>query len=107
MELSGIPTGFTIDKPGVTTQVEDRIGELGVAPSHLRYKLWWLYCQLAKEYCEASSVTYVPIPEAMLDASGFIREEYWQTDPTHGNALFGKAVLENFVYNVLGLEAAQ
>ncbi|MCF6305116.1 MAG: hypothetical protein L3J33_07085 [Rhodobacteraceae bacterium] len=86
---------------------KERIDELGVAPSHLRYKLWRLFCQLAKEYCAASDIEYVPIPEHALDENGFMSEEYWQVDPTHGNAIFGKAVLENFIYNILGLEKEQ
>jgi len=86
---------------------KDRIEELGVAPRNIRYKLWRLFCQLAKEYCAANDIEYVSIPEHVLDENGFMREEYWQIDPTHGNAVFGKAVLENFIYNILGLEKAK
>lgn len=86
---------------------EDKISEFGVTPSHLRYKLWRLFCQLTQEYCSANKIEYVPLPELVMDDSGFLREEFWQVDPSHGNTRFGKVIMEDFVYNVLNLENAQ
>jgi hypothetical protein len=70
-----------------------KIAELGVAPASLRYKLWQLNSRTYLDCCKALEIAFLPVPAAVQDEKGMMREEFWNRDATHGNAHYGAAVL--------------
>lgn len=72
----------------------DAIAEHGVAPPALRWKLWRLQSETYRTACAEMGIGFVPVPEAALDADGFLRREGWNLDPTHANAWYGAHVLD-------------
>jgi hypothetical protein len=76
--------------PGV---FRDEIAARGVAPARLRYKAWRLQSDIYRQACQRAGVAFVAAPQAMQDEQGMMREEGWNTDPTHGNERYGAAVL--------------
>jgi hypothetical protein len=71
-----------------------KLGELGVAPDFLRYKLWRLHSRLVREVCDKHGVTFVAAPSETQDADGFLVEAgCTRGDATHGNAWYGEHVL--------------
>lgn len=71
-----------------------RLGELGVAPASMRFKLWRLHSALVAEICRRHDIAFVPAPPETLDAKGFMVERAWfPRDATHGNSWYGSRVL--------------
>jgi hypothetical protein len=86
-----IPSEAHIRKhPGV---FRDRIEACGVSPALLRYKVWRLHSRLYREACAGLGVEFLAVPEAMRDDAGMMIEAAWNPDPTHGNTLYGGAVI--------------
>ena len=77
--------------PGV---FRDRIDALGVAPAHLRYKLWRVHSSVVRAACAEAGIEFVPAPREALDARSMLREAAWADDPTHGSAWYGAFVLQ-------------
>ncbi len=69
------------------------INNNGVSSAAFRYKLWRLQAKFVQEHCAALNVKYIPAPRESQDAQGFLREEYWNIDPTHANDAYGALVL--------------
>jgi hypothetical protein len=76
--------------PGV---FRGKIEALGVAPALLRYKVWRLQSSLYRAACARLGVEFMTVPTAMCDADGMLIEAAWNPDPTHGNAVYGGAVI--------------
>jgi hypothetical protein len=71
-----------------------KLGELGVAPAFLRYKLWRLHSRLVREFCDRHGVAFIPAPAESQDADGFLVEgACTRGDATHGNASYGEHIL--------------
>lgn len=68
------------------------IGDLGVAPPGLRYKIWRLHSHIVAGYCAALGMRFLPVPRETQDDAGFLRLEY-AGDATHGNQAYGEAVI--------------
>lgn len=66
----------------------------GVSPMALRRKLYELQTGLVVETCARLGVPFVAPPEGVADAEGAMKREYWNNDPTHGNARYGRLVLD-------------
>lgn len=71
---------------------KDKIGQAGISPLWLRYKLWRLQTQLAEETAAKLGIEVLPSPPEAADSQGMLREECWNADPTHGNAAYGDLV---------------
>lgn len=83
--------------PGV---FRDVIAAQGVSPALLRYKFWRLHSRLYREACERLAVSFLPAPTEMQDTAGMMIERAWNPDPTHGNALYGAAVIDQLLREV-------
>ena len=68
------------------------IGDLGVAPAGLRYKMWRLHSRIVAGYCAELGVRFVPVPRETQDGKGFLLP-HLAGDATHGNAAYGEAVI--------------
>ena len=77
--------------PGV---FRDRIDALGVAPAHLRYKLWRVHSSVVRRACAEIGIVFVPAPKEAQDAHSMMLEAAWADDPTHGSAWYGAFVLQ-------------
>jgi hypothetical protein len=75
----------------------DLIDERGVAPPALRHKLWRLHSAMVADECRALGIGYVPVPPCTLDAAGFLAPQALAQDPTHANAWYGRAVVEQLL----------
>ena len=68
------------------------IGDLGVAPAGLRYKIWRLHSRIVADYCVELGVRFLPVPRETQDDNGFLLP-HLAGDATHGNAAYGEAVI--------------
>jgi len=65
-----------------------------VAPKSVRMKFYLLQNAIVREHCAARGIAFIPAPEAALDAEGFLAAPFRNQDPTHGNARYGRLVLD-------------
>jgi hypothetical protein len=65
----------------------------GVSPALVRYKFWRMHSRLWRAACARLGVEFLSVPAQMCDAAGMMIEAAWNPDPTHGNALYGGAVI--------------
>lgn len=66
----------------------------GIAPASVRRKLYTVQMQLLEAHCRKEGIAFLPAPSAVQDDAGFLLRRYWKDDPTHGNAWYGAAVIE-------------
>lgn len=76
--------------------------ERGIAPASVRLKWYLLQISLLEEDCGAAGIGFLPTPDAVRDPSGYLRREFWDNDPTHGNAAYGAAVVEQIRAHIHG-----
>lgn len=67
--------------------------EVHVAGVGVRWRIWRLASQLMREVADAAGITFLAVPAALADASGFLKADY-AADPTHGNEAYGAALIE-------------
>lgn len=65
----------------------------GVSPMDLRRKLYDIQTDLFRQACTAIGVDFIDTPDNAVDAQGAMKREFWNRDPTHGNAAYGRLVL--------------
>ena len=70
------------------------VEEFGVERPESRLKLWRLEERLMSEWAESQGMQFVPAPRGAFDASGFLKEAYYEDDVTHANSGYGVLVLE-------------
>ena len=66
----------------------------GITPKLIRWKLWHLHNDIIKKYCINNGISYITMPDGTIDDEGFLKECYWNNDPTHANADYGRLVIE-------------
>lgn len=72
--------------------VERGITPAAVAPAGLRFRMWRLSCRLFRAQATALGCAYLPVPDAVRDAEGFLPAAL-AGDATHGNDAYGEAIL--------------
>ena len=75
------------------------INKRGLAPSHLRLKLWLTRRHLVQTRCRELGIDYIPAPAESMDDEGYLRSHYYHTDPTHANDAYGLLVLRQLADN--------
>lgn len=68
--------------------------QYGISPAGLRRKMWLLYCDILRDMTRGTGTTFVELPDAVF-VDGCLAKQFWQEDPTHGNADYGKLILEH------------
>lgn len=63
-----------------------------ISPAALRYKLWRMHSHIVAEWCEKADVHFVPRPSEVVDAHGFLQDDYYG-DGAHANPAYGERVL--------------
>lgn len=76
--------------PGV---FRSKIG-LGVSPPALRRKLYDIHTDLFRQACLAQGISFVEVPDGVVDEDGIMLREFWNRDATHGNEAYGRRVLD-------------
>ncbi len=77
-----------------------------ITPKSVRMKLYLVQNRLLAAHCAARGITFVAAPEAGCDAEGFLAADCRKEDPTHGNAHYGRLVLETIKHAVANRGAA-
>lgn len=82
-----------LEYPGI---FRDKI-ELGIGPRWLRKALYNVQTDVFQAASSSCGAAFITAPEEVLDDEGFLKREYCSKDPTHGNSLYGQAVLSKFL----------
>lgn len=78
------------------------ITSIGLSKPSLRKKLWRLQSRVMKALCDELGVAFIEAPQSTIDASGFLKRDYYGRDATHANAAYGAAVLEQIATHPRG-----
>lgn len=73
------------------------VSELGVSPATLRLKIWKVFMRTQEQICQEVGVRFHRLPAAVFDSTGCLAKQYWNRDPTHGNARYGKLLLDGLL----------
>jgi hypothetical protein len=65
---------------------------LGVAEAGIRYRSWRLAYRIVREQVEKLGCYYVPVPNELCGEAGLLRPSMGH-DATHGNQVFGEAMI--------------
>jgi hypothetical protein len=77
------------------SQFGEKAKKFGVSPKFFRLKLWLLTGEVLAQLCRDVGVILHPAPQPVRDAEGFLAKKFWNEDPNHGNAQYGKVILQN------------
>jgi len=75
--------------PGIFREMLD----LGPSPNELKMHLYRIQTNSFRKLAESQKAIFIEPDSSLLDADGFLAPKYFDTDPTHGNTLYGKAIL--------------
>jgi hypothetical protein len=69
--------------------------QLGVSSPELRLKFWKLQMRVLLRICQDLGIEVMKPPKRAVDEAGFLRQEFYANDATHGNWLYGERVLRD------------
>jgi len=87
MSLLADELQFMIKPPGFS---EER---LKLTSPVIRLKLWRLLQDLYEDEATKAGVEFIPVPDTVTDADGFLKPEFWAGDVTHANSAYGQVML--------------
>lgn len=76
------------------TKVQMHFLAFDSAPPPLRLRIWGLQQELSRAEAAKLDADFIEPPAGALDADGFLSDAFWTDDPTHGNAAYGRLVLD-------------
>lgn len=82
--------------PGVFA---DKI-HLGFSPAAHRREIYRIQIALAARTAVEIGAIYLDTPAEAADGNGFLRDEFCNADPTHGNARYGRLVLDQILSGI-------
>jgi hypothetical protein len=72
----------------------ERLKKYKVAPLSFRIKMWTLYCLILRHaVADIENARMIELPSRVFK-NGALAPQYWSEDPTHGNEVYGAALLE-------------
>lgn len=77
------------------------IGRVGVTPASVRLKMWIMQNQSLEALCESLGIRFLWMPPGTTDDHGYLLEEYYARDATHGNAAYGACVVRQIIDQAL------
>ena len=77
---------------GVYGPFKEKMEQFGFPSISFRYKMWWLWVDLAKQFCAELGDHFVDAPAETRDANGFLHERYY-LDGVHGNDEYGALIV--------------
>ncbi|MCA0873477.1 hypothetical protein LCL97_21815 [Seohaeicola saemankumensis] len=66
----------------------------GIGPVTLRKTLYDLQVELTREQAEALGAEFLPAAPGALTEDGFLKDGFYNNDPSHGNAAYGRLMLD-------------
>lgn len=72
---------------------KDRL-QNGIGPLALRKTLYEIQVELTREQAEELSADFLPAAPGALTEDGFLKEGFYNKDPSHGNAAYGRLMLD-------------
>lgn len=82
------------DFPGKNRSA-NRFVDVEIEPPLVRLDLWKRQCDLIRSVCGQFGIPVVDLPPDVFSESGFLAQECWGGDPTHGNDEFGRRVVRD------------
>ena len=71
----------------------------GISPSALRAKVWQVYSGVLKDAVQKTNQPFINLPQTIFD-DGCLAQKFWSKDPTHGNATYGKVILDHVLSEI-------
>jgi hypothetical protein len=68
---------------------------LMLEPPIFRLRLWRAQFDAVINLCAERGVEYVPLPAEIFDEQGLLDRQFWGADPMHGNAAYGRVMLDH------------
>ncbi|KMK66276.1 hypothetical protein [Puniceibacterium sp. IMCC21224] len=68
--------------------------KLGISPPELRLALYRIQTVLYADLAAETGDPLLMAPSSVLDADGFLANDYANNDPTHGNTAYGRVMLD-------------
>ena len=69
----------------------------GIMPKELRLDSYKIQTSITKTFCLENDIAILQPPEDAINSEGFLKMEYANQDPTHGNILYGQKVLSQII----------
>ena len=69
----------------------------GPAPADLRLALYALQSEVLRDLAREHDAVFVEPPGHLFDRVGFLRPEFANADPTHGNATYGREMVNEIL----------
>lgn len=60
-------------------------------------KLWSLVQAMLAETAASAGGVFIPVPDRLRGADGFLREDYWSDDAVHANGAYGREMLRELI----------
>lgn len=77
--------------------IGENLETVKILSPHIQLKLWFLLQDMLAEAAHQVGVRFIPVAREVMDAEGFLREEYWYPDVTHANRHYGEVMLRQIV----------
>lgn len=71
---------------------DEMMARHGVPSPVIRYKLWLLWCAVAREIAEENGIIILDPPEAGVTDAGYLHESCFHSDAVHANSHYGTLV---------------
>ncbi|SIT22291.1 hypothetical protein SAMN05421774_11152 [Gemmobacter megaterium] len=72
---------------------------LGPAPNDLKIRLYELQTAYFENVARVQAASFIRAAPETLTSDGFLRADYYNADPTHGNMRYGQVMLEEIFKN--------
>jgi hypothetical protein len=79
------------------SQIGQSVETVRITPPHIRLKLWFLLQEMLAEAAHKIGAKFIPVPESLRDQDGYLPFEYWASDITHANNLYGQLMLRQVI----------
>jgi len=70
---------------------------LGSAPNDLRLALYQFQSKVIADVARQNEAIFVEPEQSLLDEDGFLAEQFFSNDPTHGNVEYGQVMLDKLM----------
>ena len=87
---------------GVYGHFKEAMDEFGTPTVSHRFKLWWVWSQVAMHICAESGVHFIEGPPETRDNNGFLNEQYYE-DGVHGSNAYGALIARELAHAMRGL----
>jgi hypothetical protein len=88
-------------RPGAALSLERRrqlaLMAVGGAPADLRLAVWEVQREVLAAAAARRGAAVLDPPPAALTPEGLLADAYWDDDPTHANAAYGRLVLDRIL----------